>query len=97
LMRNKTLSRDRIYQIAKEKNVDIAIVYDHWFIAYGGLPPEWKKIGERTLQRNVNVAGSTVSFYAVNPKEADNLEKNLKSFEPELPKDIIQSGKYVSN
>lgn len=95
LMRNKTLSRDKIYELCKKENVSIAIVYDHWFIAYGGLPPEWRKIGEWTIQRNVIVAGSTVSFYAVAPGEEERLTANLKQFSSELPKDIIQSGLYT--
>ncbi len=97
LMKTKTLSRDKIYNLCNEKHVAIAIVYDHWFIAYGGLPPQWKKIGEWTIRQNVIVAGSTVSFYAVSPEESEKLTADLKEFSSLLPKDIIQSGSYLDS
>lgn len=95
MMKSKTMTTDKIYELAKAKGTKIAIVYDHWFDAIGGLPKSWVKVGNWTIQRNVNVAGSTVSFYAVDPAEEDYLKQSLKVFSSHLPKSIKQTGEYT--
>ena len=84
-----------IYDLARQKKVKIAVVYDHWFKAYGGLPPAWIKVGEWKISNNVICGGDIVSFYAVSPFEADTLSKDLKIFSSYLPKDVLQSGDYT--
>lgn len=96
-MRNNSVDQKKIYDLTKEKNVKIAIVYDNWFIVYGGLPPQWTKVGEWTISNNVIVASPTVSFYAVDSSETGNLINNLQTFSIKLPKDVKQSGKYVNH
>ncbi len=95
MMKDRTMSTQKIYELSRAKKVRIAIVYDHWFNAIGGLPAVWTKVGNWTIQRNVNVAGSTVSFYAVDPGEVEYLEHSLGKFSSRLPKSIVQSGEYV--
>jgi hypothetical protein len=95
LKREGNYNTTQIYELAKQKNVKIAIVYDHWFERYGGIPSKWIKVGEWEISNNVVCGGETVSFYAVDPSEADNLIKNLRAFSSSLPKNVVQSGEYT--
>jgi 4-amino-4-deoxy-L-arabinose transferase-like glycosyltransferase len=95
LKREGNYNTTQIYELAKQKNVKIAIVYDHWFEGYGGIPSKWIKVGEWKISNNVVCGGETVSFYAVDPPEADNLIKNLSAFSSSLPKNVVQSGEYT--
>lgn len=81
----------QIYEIGKQEEVEIVIVYDDWFIDYGKIPPQWIKAGEWKISNNVVCWSDTVSFYAVNQSEVDNLIKNLKDFSSYLPKDVEQN------
>jgi hypothetical protein len=78
-----------IDQITKSEQIKIAILYEHWFTPYGGLPPEWIKVGEWTIQNNVVCGGNTVSFFAVDPSEKDLLTQHLIEFSSKLPIDVI--------
>ena len=93
--RNGNYDTQLIYNLAKQKKVRVAIVYDHWFEGYGGIPSQWIKVGEWKISNNVVCGGDTVSFYAVNPKEESKLIENLRTFSSQLPKDIIQRGRYT--
>jgi len=42
-------------------------------------------VGQLKISRNVVCASDTVSFYAVDPAEKDNLIENLKIFSYRLP------------
>ena len=85
----------KIYEVCKKNGVKLAIVYDKWYKNYGGLPSQWVKVGEWTIQHNVVCGGEKVSFYAVDSTETENLIKNLQEFSKLLPSDVIQSGKYT--
>ncbi|MFZ1979453.1 MAG: hypothetical protein WAV76_15980 [Bacteroidota bacterium] len=95
LMIQGRYNTQQIYDLAKQKQVKIAVVYDHWFKEYGGIPPAWIKAGEWKIPNNIICGGDTVSFYAVNTSEVDNLNKNLRTFSSFLPKDVMQSGDYT--
>ena len=86
-----------IREEAKKYDVDIAILYDSWFIEddITILPKEWIKAGEWQIQNNVIAGDDVVSFYAVKPEEEMNLINNLKLYSKLLPSDVIQSGSYV--
>lgn len=86
-----------IMEITSQNNCQIAIIYDWAFMSFKGWPPDWVKVGEWTITENVICAGDTVSFYAVNPSEVNNLIANLKEFSSRLPDDIIESGMYILN
>ena len=45
---------------------------------------------------NVILGNDTMSFYATSPQYEAELIENLKSFSPQLPKDIIQNGIYTA-
>jgi hypothetical protein len=105
LIRERRYDTQQIYDLTKKKNVQIAMVYEHAFKEYGGgpfnwinvgrLPQQWIKVGEWKISNNVICGDDTVSFYAVDPSEADNLINNLRVFSSLLPKDVVQSGVYT--
>jgi hypothetical protein len=57
----------------------IAIVYENWYTPFGGLPAEWVKAGEWTLPDTAMI-GHTVSFFAVDPAEAERLRTALAEY-----------------
>ncbi len=89
-----------IEALAREHRVKIAVVYASWYEPYGGLPPTWEKVGSWTVPNNVVLGDATVSFYAVDRAEAQNLRDNLEAFSAQLPKgvvvDAISVGQEVS-
>jgi hypothetical protein len=85
-----------IAALAKQAGARIAIVYDYWYGGQvGGLPAEWVRVGQWTIQNNVVVGGDTVSFYALEPSEVSHLIECLREFSLALPRDVIQSGSYL--
>ena len=78
-------------KLAKLKKTKIAIVDDSLADYFGGLPSEWLKVGEWRIPNNVVCADDTISFYAVDAKEADRLVKHLEAFSSVLPKDVAQT------
>lgn len=86
----KTYTTNKISTLAKNKNVKLAILYEHWFDQYGGLPSSWEKLGEWTITDfNITCGTETVSFYAVDTGQAENLRMKLKEFSPRLPESDI--------
>jgi hypothetical protein len=85
---NKTYSTKKIYEITKQKNIKLALVYDNWYTEFGGLPPSWTKLAQWTIPEFWAVCGPTVTFYAVDKNETENLRKKLEEFSPKLPKSV---------
>lgn len=87
---------DAIRQIASDRAAEIAIVYETWFEQYGGLPPEWTRVGRWRVAHDPAILGSdTVTFFAVDPAAAEPLAANLRAFSASLPANVIESGPYV--
>jgi hypothetical protein len=85
-----------IASLSRQAGARVAIVYDHWFAGeVGGLPAEWVRVGQWTIQNNVVVGGDTVSFYALDASEVSHLSQCLREFSLRLPRDVIQSGSYL--
>jgi hypothetical protein len=85
-----------IATLSKDAGARIAIVYDYWYGgAVGGLPADWVRVGQWTIQNNVIVGGDTVSFYALDPSEVSYLTQCLREFALRLPRDVIQGGSYL--
>jgi hypothetical protein len=82
----------RIDVLSQQHGVEIAIVYDSWLLANGGIPSSWRKAGEWTG----SAPDSTVAFYAVGaPGEAGRLEANLAAFLPDLPPAVTARGGFI--
>jgi hypothetical protein len=83
---------DIIYNFNREKNTEIAIVFDSWFLEYGGLPSKWIETGKWTIPDNVTCGADSVTFYATDSSNYIKLTKNLQLFSKELPTQVIQKG-----
>jgi hypothetical protein len=85
-----------IASLARQAGARVAILYDYWYGgAVGGLPPEWRRVGQWTIRNNVVLGGDTVSIYAVDPSEVSYLIQCLREFSARLPRDVVQSGSYL--
>jgi hypothetical protein len=93
---NHEFTRRRIYEMAAARGMEIAIVYDDWYLPAGGLPVEWSKRGEWTIGDAVTSAEETVSFYAVRPDDVARLDASLRAFAPRLPQTVVQAGPYLA-
>lgn len=94
--RSKLYNSKKISQLANAKAVKVAIVYDHWYGSYGGVPPEWIQVGQWKISNNKITGGDTVSIYAVDPAERESLILNLQSFSSRLPTTVSQLGAYTN-
>ncbi len=78
-----------IADMARERDVQIAIVYKESVEGLGGVPYNWVEVGSWTLQApKVAVAQLTVTFYAVDPDQTNSLAVALAKFETVLPADV---------
>jgi len=77
-----------IRQLARTNKVKVAVVYDSWYLEYGGLPPEWVRVEKWRIPDNVICGDESVYFYATEPQEEERLRKNLEKFSNKLPEDV---------
>jgi hypothetical protein len=82
---------------AQRMGTQIAVVYDEWFGrgVLPKLPAAWRRVGAWRTPDPVVLGSDEVSFYAVAPGEADELERRLREFSPRLPQRVVQSGAYT--
>lgn len=73
--------------LVHKKNASIAIIYDSWFTP--ALYANWQKAGTWEVSYSFMLGDTKVSFYAVDPAEAEKLRANLKAFRKKLPGDIV--------
>jgi hypothetical protein len=85
----------RIQQLAEDREVKIALIYSGWFNNEGGVPAQWTKVGEWNIHQCVVCGAPVVSFYAVDPLEADKLKRNLREFSARLPANVVEAGPYL--
>jgi hypothetical protein len=74
-----------IERLVRQSGAPVVIVYDYWFDRYGGLPADWVKVAEWRFSDCYVCGGDVVSFYAVNPAQAELLRARLEEFAPSLP------------
>ena len=84
-----------IAELARARDVRVAVIYERWLEAAGGVPAEWVRAGRWRVARNVVLGDRTVAFYAVDPGEAAPLADHLRAFAPELPPGVEQLGPYM--
>lgn len=95
LRKTDTYDANKMYEINKQSETDIAIVFDSWFEKYGGLPKEWYQVGKWTIPYNVTCGADSVTFYAVNELSYKRLIENLKNFSKELQYQVKENGAYI--
>ena len=79
----------------RAEGVRVAVIYERWLDAAGGVPPDWVRAGRWRVARNVVLGDRTVAFYAVDPDEAKALADHLQAFSRELPAGVAQLGPYT--
>jgi hypothetical protein len=86
-----------IDDVTRQRGVMIAIVYDDWFRFNGvsALPQGWVKAGQWSIANNVACGSDTVSIYGAGRSEGEELMRNLRVFEGEMPGDVAQYGEYI--
>jgi len=84
-----------IARLGGERDLDLAIVYESWFVGLGGLPPSWTKVGEWEIRGNVVCGSPVVAFYAVRSEHVEPLQRNLAAYSESLPRQVIQRGSYL--
>ena len=77
---------DFLQKFVLEKGAGIAVVYESWFPQK--LVSKWQKVGTWDVSYSFMLGDTKVTFYAINPQEADKLRKNLQQYAQQLPKDI---------
>jgi hypothetical protein len=97
--RRNLYNSQHIYELTRSAQVKFAMVYDDWFEkdGIGGIPSQWINVGKWKILNNVVCGSDTVSFYAVDSSELDNLIENLRDFSSHLPKNVVQTGAYTTN
>jgi len=85
-----TYDTQRISEMTRARGIKVAIMYDHFFYAFGGLPKQWAKVGFWRVKNAVVLGGDTVFFYAVDAAEKPVLAAHLKQFAAQLPPGVEQ-------
>ena len=95
---NENYTINDIDNITHQNHVKVIIVYEDLYRKYltGGIPSDWIKVGQWKISNRITCFMDTVSFYAIDPQDAENLTKNLKEFSSQLPPDVQQSGNYMN-
>jgi hypothetical protein len=70
-------------KLAREHHVAVIVVFRNWYADV--LPPEWVAVaGWEPGQRRVFTLGD-MTFFAPDQRSAEQLRRNLRQFQPELP------------
>lgn len=79
-------SIDWMNTIAKQRNVDLAMIYTSWFPS---LPENWEPVAHLYLNKpHITSADSVVTFYAINSDAKADILTSLVAFKQMLPNDI---------
>jgi Ca2+/Na+ antiporter len=78
--------------LVKSKHVKFAIIYEGWFSRE--LLDHWIKIASWQIHDNVILGGDTVSFYAINKENAEELKQKLQEYQSSLPGAIQVEYRY---
>jgi hypothetical protein len=82
--------RDAVDRLTSRKGVEIAIIYDPWFV--NKVPKSWVSVSRwkiMDLPHHPGIGYDTVDFYAVDAKQARRLAEHIREFQRDLP-DTVQ-------
>ena len=95
LKRQGLYSTDALARLAARRHVQIAMVYNAWFSGsalnfFSGpsLPASWIPVEHWDTPYEEYLGGPTVSFYATDPVDAEQLKRSLDEFRPSLPAEV---------
>jgi hypothetical protein len=81
--------------LAQAAQAQVALVYESWLLAIGGVPAGWQKIETWTIPDNAVCGSDTVSIYSLNPAFRESLRRRLRAFSPRLPAEVKQTESAV--
>ena len=81
--------------LVRKQGVKLALVYDEWFDP--ALLKQWTKVGTWTIHNNVICGGDTVSFYAIDPRDAAVLRENMEAYRQVMPAEVDVKTDYEKN
>jgi hypothetical protein len=92
LKKHRAYDTPEMARCAAAAQVQVAAVYDTWFTGSFGplIPAAWRRVGSWHIADNSFLGGDTVTFYAVQPQEAEKLERSLREFASRLPAGVAQ-------
>jgi hypothetical protein len=89
LIKTGNFNNETAQKLLLDYNVELIIVYEHWFKNISFENDYYKKMGEWKIKKNVVCGGDTVSFYSRKDMFNLNLELFKHYSEKELPKDVV--------
>ncbi len=78
-----TYSSTTMETIASKEHMRAAVLFDSWLRAV--IPTRWPKVATWTMQNNVTIGSSVISFYAPTCSDAAILDERMRAFGPTLP------------
>ncbi|EKD82726.1 MAG: hypothetical protein ACD_39C01131G0001 [uncultured bacterium] len=83
LLRVHSNQKNWMDNLAKAKNVELAMIYDDWF---EHIPESWIKLGELKLRNaSIKLLRDKVAFYSLNADSAQEICSLLEEFAATLP------------
>jgi hypothetical protein len=93
--RDGNYSTQTLDDVVSARRVQIAVIYDSWFgphpkVLFEGpsVPDTWIRVARWKVPERLQLGGDTVSFYAVEPEQADLLRMRLREYENKLPASV---------
>lgn len=87
--REGSWSTAKVDRLAREQAASLAILYPEWFDLYP-QPPDWVEVGRWRIADNIVCSSDTVSHYALNTAQVDEIAGNLRAFSSALPQTVQQ-------
>ena len=92
-MKTNDVSGKGLRELLDKSPCQIAILAD--FLLGDDAPPTWVGVGEWEITDDVVGSPARFIFYATSAGDAPALEANLRSYAPDVPPTVIQSGPYI--
>lgn len=81
---NNEYNTETIASLVFDSGCKAVVVYDSWFMHYGGIPSHWVQVEQWHIQGNVVCGDSVVTWYAPEARDAPELKNHLETFHPHL-------------
>ena len=92
--RKHALTAEVMRALATKEKIQLVMGYESWMAEYSGPLPEWVLVGRWQIPNNMVCGSDTVSFYAPDAGSVAYLTHALRTFAPELPPDVVQTGPF---
>ncbi len=72
-------------RLARDRGVDLMMIFESWFVESGELPRSWEKVAVLTGRGRKRDGRATISFFLTNPIRHSEARQALEEFRPTLP------------